>query len=103
MQIDVTQRFKTLQGEEIKTGEAFLDLRSVIENALLGAYDDEPKLSGEEKMKRWKLAQTVHAEDRPNLTSEEIVTIKNLVAKGYATMISAQAWSMLEGEAAKAS
>ncbi len=101
MTIDFTQAFKTLDGKDFPAGateDGPLRLRAVATNALLSAFQDEQQLSGEDKIKRWKLAQRIHAEDAVNLTAEEIALTKKLIAKGYATLISAQAWEMLEAE-----
>ena len=102
MKIDVTRTFTTLNGKEIKNEEGeIVTLRSIIANSLLAQYQDETNLSGEEKVKRWKLAQTVYADDIVNLSTEDIVLIKKLVGKSMVTLIAAQAWEMLESPVLK--
>jgi hypothetical protein len=89
----------TLAGEPFKdeTGKPF-EYKSAIENAILAPYQDEQNLSGEEKLKRWKLALRIH-DSEETFTSEEITLMKSLAAKAFTTPIAAQIWLLLEGEA----
>jgi len=74
-------------------------MRGVIVDALLGTYQSEPNLSGEDKLKRFELAVRLKAEDNPvDLSIEELQLAKQLIGKGYAPLISGQVWQMLEGK-----
>lgn len=103
MTINFSQKFVTLGGDTVPDGDkgGVLTLRTIAENALLGTFQDDTA-TGEEKLKRWKLAQSIHSVEvgTLNVTSEDVVLIKRLIAKAYATMIVGQAYEMLEGESA---
>jgi hypothetical protein len=63
-------------------------------------FEDEKGLSGEEKMKRFYLAHRISRNKAPNLTTEETVLVKTLVAKvpHWGPLIVGQAWELLEGK-----
>jgi hypothetical protein len=73
-----------------------LTLGSMATNALMLAYDDERNLSGEEKVRRFKLAQRIHGASEVDLTVEEVSLVKLLIAKGYVTLPCARAWELLD-------
>lgn len=58
--------------------------KDIVVASLLATYQDEPALKGEDKYKRWKLADKIQAGNDVELTTEELVLIKTLVGK-YAT------------------
>ena len=91
------------EGEEIKTDKKqVLTLKITTVNALLATFSDEANLSGEDKLKRFELAQVVNASTDPvDLIAEDVALIKKLIAKAYATLIVGQAWKMLEGQPLK--
>ena len=75
-----------------------LSLATVAESALLLSYVDEQNtITGNEKVRRWMLANTIrHEPKNPTLTSEDITTIKNLIAKAYSPVVVGQAWQLLD-------
>lgn len=78
-----------------------LSLASTCCNALLAAHEDERALSGEDKVKRWKLAQRIHdATGEIDIASEEVSLLKTLLAKSYTPLVVGQAWSVLESDPA---
>lgn len=96
MKINVTQKLVSFKGETLKgEGNEEATLRSVCVNALLGFYPKE-EITGTEKMERYKLAKLIDSEDEPDLESEQITKIKDLVAKSMTTIVVGQAWQMLE-------
>jgi hypothetical protein len=102
--IDFNQTFAQLDGSPIlgsdgKPSDAKLYI--VAENALLASYEDEKALSGEEKLKRYMLAQKIEIDARNSkpdteLTADEIALLKRLVAKAYGPLIVGQAWKMID-------
>lgn len=98
MKINFGQALKTLEGEELKYGEKALALKVPAVNALMGAYEDERNLSGEEKVKRYDLAMRITSITEPDLTAEETALIKKLIAKAYSPLVVGQAWKMLENK-----
>lgn len=116
MKIDFSQKIKTLSGEELPSGPDVVDpkdekkkkkapplnLEDVCTNALLGSFkDEEGKVDGVEKLKRYRFADRLYGAKEPiSLDSGEIELLKTLVAKSYSVLVSGQAWEMLEsGEA----
>ncbi len=96
MKVNFKETFKDIEGKEILDGGKVTTLRVVAINALMAAYTDEQNLSGEDKLKRWKIAQRIHS-DEEDFSVEEIALIKKLVGKAYNTLIVGQAYEMLEG------
>jgi hypothetical protein len=99
MKIDLGRKFTEFSGNVIKDeqGNEF-DLRMAIFRSLVNTYQDEQGLSGEDKFKRGELASQVMGckENFIILKAEDVVTIKNLIAKLYGTYVVWQAWKMLE-------
>lgn len=73
-----------------------LTLGSVSVNALLGQYQDEQGLSGEEKFRRYQIAERVSAADVQEVSAEEVSLIKRLIGKGYPPMLVGPAYVALE-------
>lgn len=96
---NLNKHFTELDGTPIKDEkDNTINLNIICINALMGIYKDEEGLSGEDKVKRWKLAQAIHNKpEEVELKSEDITLLKKLVAKAYGTAITAQTWEMLEG------
>lgn len=73
-----------------------MTLKDVIVNALLGEFEGE-KLSGEEKLERYKLAMMVQsAKAEVDLNSKDMVLVKDLIGRAWSPLISGQAWEMIE-------
>ena len=99
MKIDYNQKLKSLSGKELKDNQTNEDLclKDVCANALLGLFDDERKLEGKEKLRRYQLANKIYGAKEPiELKSEEITLLKTLVSKAYAALISGQVWKILD-------
>ena len=109
MKVALDRVMKTIAGVPVKDDsnpDKTLNLRAVAVNALLAPFPDEQSLSGEDKLKRYLLAQKVYAsiyasmELHTELTVEEVALIKKLIGKMYTNLIAGQAWQMLEDEKA---
>ena len=98
MKIDFSRILTNFDGKPILTPEKGepVDLKTASMTALLGQYQDERNLSGEEKFKRYELAKKIHQSGEIELKSEEIALIKSLVAKAYAPLAVGKLWEMLE-------
>ena len=71
-------------------------LKDAMVNSLLGEYEGE-KLTGELKLERYRLAMKIQdAKAEIEISSKEIVLIKDLIAKSWSPLISGQAWEMIE-------
>ena len=93
--LDVVLR--DLEGKEIIDSEDTkrpVLARTIIINALMATYKDENP-SGEEKVRRYKLAMLLHGGSH-ELSAEDIVLIKTLVGKGWGPIIVGQIYDLLE-------
>lgn len=80
-----------------------LTLARAASHALCAGYQDEQNLKGEDKFRRASLAVRILDEKPPVLTAEEIVLIKNLIAKMYGAIVVYRAWVLLDvGESVRA-
>ena len=103
MKIDMDYGFKTIDGKEIKAEDASssLNLGMVCINSLLMTLKDDrgqpENLSGKEKLKMYDLSMKMKDGGMIDLTTEEIVLIKDRVGKAYNVLIVGQAFKILEG------
>lgn len=80
------------------TIEKELVASELITTALLQPYNDEPGLSADEKVKRFKMAEKIHANpEAVDLALEDCVTLKAIVAKLYAPLVVGRIVAILEG------
>lgn len=77
----------------------------VAKNALLATYQDEPTLSGDDKVKRYGLALKIQDatgdkaglfHGQLDLKAGEIELLKKLIAKSYNPLVAGQAWKILD-------
>lgn len=74
-------------------------ISTLVVNSLLGTYPDESNISGEDKIKRFCLAERVNEGGLREYTTEELVLIKNLAAKAFSTLATARIWNVCESDA----
>ena len=97
MKINTLQVLCGMDGKPLMQGENSIMLRDICIGALLNPSDpeDDKKLSGEDKVARFKLAQRFANNDSIEITPEEATLVRHLVAKGYYTSIVGQVWDLL--------
>lgn len=78
----------------MENGKSIL-IKTLIVNSLIQTYPDE-SISGEEKLKRFVLAEKVH-KDANIYTVEELTEIKHTVSKGFAPLIVGRIFQLIEG------
>ena len=96
---NLNKTFKNVDGTEIVDPQTkdVIKLSVICINALLTPREDDNKLSGVDKVKRWKLAQEIYSKpEEIDLSAEDVTLLKDLIAKSYGTVVTAQAWEMLE-------
>ena len=96
MKVNFKETFKDIEGNEILDGGKATTLQTVAINALMAAYTDEQNLSGEDKLKRWKMSQRIFGGEE-DFSIEDVALLKKLIGKAYSTIIVGQAYEMLEG------
>jgi hypothetical protein len=94
MKVDFAAPILDLKGEPIIENGEQVTLGAITSNALLATYKDETDLAGEEKVKRFKLA--VIAEGEQDLSVEQVVLLKKLIAKAFAPLIVGRAYELLD-------
>jgi len=86
---------KVKSGEE----ESIFTLREVAVNALLVETQESAKLDGKEKVKRFRMADRIFGCKEPiTFSAEDIVLLKDQIAKTYGTLVTARAWEILDSE-----
>lgn len=105
MKIDFNQVLYTIENETMKKKEGGDDatLGWVAIEGLLGAPPhpsiEDQKMSGEEKLERYRLAKKIKKAEGPiDVSSEQIVKIKKCVASLFGPSVSGQAWELLESK-----
>lgn len=106
MKIDVTKPIKDLKGNVVKhqVDEDVHDMTflHVAQHALLVSIEGDGKLSGEDKLKRFRLATKLQeATEAPNvgvadLSVDEAAKLKDLIGKVWSPLIVGRAWDIIE-------
>lgn|SRR5574343_1990159 len=103
MKVNVQQVLKNIEGEPMKTQKVVggkvevvdLTLASVAIDALQSSFEDEKHLSGTDKVARFNLALKIFQNPEVELSSAEIVQIKDLVSKAYGPLIVGRVYEIL--------
>lgn len=99
MKIDFSKELIGYDGEPLKEGERVITLAMVCCNALMNQTEEDTKLPGEEKLRRFDLATVVYASKEPaDLKVEDIVLLKTQVGKLYGPLVVGPVWKLLEGK-----
>ena len=99
MKIDFSKELIGYDGEPLKEGGKILTLAMICCNALMNQTEEDAKLPGEEKLRRFDLATVVYASKEPlDVKVEDISLLKTLVGKLYGPIVVGPVWKMLEGE-----
>lgn len=96
MTIKTAQPILDLKGTPLQTSEGeVLTIGAAIINALLLPYADEPGLPGDQKVKRFRLAERFMAE-AVEITNQEAAEIELLVGKCYPPLVVGRVFKALE-------
>lgn len=108
MKIDFDAVVRDIYGETMKrpgrkAGDPEIDatLAYPCVEALMGTFEDERNLSGNEKAERYAMAGKIVGGGIVDLKTDDITKLKALVAKAYPTMIVGAVWDLLEGKRSK--
>ena len=99
MKIDFNKKFTNFNGDVLKDSQSQkeLSLKDVCVEALM-VVDQKEEIGGEEKVKRYNLALDIYNGKKENLSSEEIVLLKELIGRYFSTIVVGQALKMLEND-----
>lgn len=96
MKRDFNRTLIGLDGQPMLADGSEVLLSAPVVNALLAQFPDEQGLSGEEKFKRYKLAERVTKGGVQEVSAEDIALIKRLVGKAYAPAFVGPTYEALE-------
>jgi hypothetical protein len=102
MKLALTTELKSLENVVLlqEDGKTPITLSTVIGNALLATFQDEVNLSGEDKVKRFRLAEAAVLRNGYDFTIEDVALIKKLVAKAYGPLVVGRVFQILDPPAA---
>jgi len=86
---------KNIDGSTLLQDANPVVMKSLLVAALMGSNPSEKDVSGDEKFKRYELAQKVNAGGNIDLTPEEIVLLKKLVGVSYTPLVVGQVYKIL--------
>ena len=90
MNMDMSHALLSIEGEVLVDARGPVTVRRVCVNALLGSFEGDSKLSGEEKYDRYALACEVQQATTMAFTPEQVVLLKRLIPMGYPIVIAGQ-------------
>ena len=96
MKINYSAPMLDIEDKPIVENEKPVLLGTIVCNALLATYQDEPGLPGTDKVKRFRLAQDAIKCVEVDVSVEDVAIIKSLLAKGYAPLIVGRAYDIIE-------
>lgn len=97
MLIDFDVAFTDIAGCLIAENGKDVSIKTLVTTALVANYADETGLAGEEKFSRFNLALRIHnARGAVEVSIEELVLIKKLVAKAYTTLAVGRIYALIE-------
>ena len=105
MKIDATQKLVNLYGEPLRIKDkkdkemVQATLGDICSEALLGVFEGDRNEGGKKRYERWQLAgKIIKSDGKVELSSEEIVAIKERVGMAYGPVIVGPTYDLLEGK-----
>ena len=95
MKVEFSKVIKQLSGKPIVEEGKDVILTTVACNALLSGFPDEQALPGEEKVKRFVLAEKIF-KGATEFTAEEVALVKKLIGKAYTPLVVGRAFEILD-------
>lgn len=98
MIIDVTRKLLSYTGEPISIapGKPDATLRYCCCEALMAPHAEDASLSGEEKVRRFGLAQAIYTTAAPDLSHEDATLLRKLISRHFGTLVVGAAWPLFE-------
>ena len=106
MKLNVNEVVKNLDGESLRKPERLVDgkliksekltIKDVVLESLLAFKAGEGSASGEEKFKRYEIASLINKGGIVELTTEQVLAIKNRVGEMGYTIVVGYIWSCIE-------
>jgi hypothetical protein len=101
MKVDFSSPINGLDNKPVKEangsgGSMEITMSSICCSVLLTQDTEEAAATGEEKVKRFKIAEKVYSGGEQDLSAEDIVLLKRLIGKFYGPLVVARAYDILE-------
>lgn len=93
MIVNFDTQLVNLKGEALKENDTPVTLKDICANALLA---NDEKMEGRIKLENWNLAQLVYKGGEIELTAEQVVKMKDMVAKHFPTLVAGQVLNILD-------
>lgn len=97
MKLNLEHQLCDMENKPLKVGEDYLTLERVLVQACL-MTDEKENPSMDVKYKRYKLCKKLSGAKEIDLSSEEVVMLKDLVGRAFTTIVAGQAFDLLEGK-----
>jgi hypothetical protein len=88
--VHTKETLKDFAGLPLKDGDKEITNGAILVNALTMPRAGDENVSGEEKLKRYELARKLYTSEVVDLTSEQVVTLRELVSKTYSVVVTGQ-------------
>lgn len=95
MKKNLDKKITTLKGEEIPVNGQPSTVRQIVTDALLAQMPDE-KITANDKVERYNLAQRLSKGGVQELSQKEVALIKRLVGKNYGPLVVGQVFALLD-------
>lgn len=97
MKIDMTIQFNGVDGSLLVENGKPLTVGKIITNALMGTFEEDKKLTGEEKADLFSLwFDKIKDKDKAEVTSKESELIRKRVGYAYAPIVVGQIYKLIE-------
>lgn len=94
MKVDFSTPITNLDGSALGEGAT---VGAMCVNALLTSYPGDEQATGEEKVRRFKLAERAYGAGETEITPEDATFIRSFIAKGYGPLVVGQVFRALGG------
>lgn len=96
MQIDFSAKIKDLKGAVMKDGDSDVTLGAISCTALFALYPDEQNLAAEEKVKRFRLAQSAVDGGVQDIPVDDVAALKKLIGRAFNPLVVGRAFDIID-------
>ncbi len=96
MKVDFSSIILDMEKNPVKEGDKDVTLGMVACQALLATYPNETDISGDEKVRRFRLAEVAVAGGAQDVKIEDVTMLKKLIALAYAPLVVGRAYDIID-------
>jgi hypothetical protein len=97
MKVDFGSEITDLKGKPLPNGDGNLTLGDIACTALINVLGDDQAMSGDDKVKLFRLAQLASEGGEQDVKVEDVALLKKRVAKMYGALVVGRVFDLLEG------